>query len=253
MNDKFRMEIDDNIEFAKRQIVDSIYREARVEGINVTFPETQAIYDGAVVDSLTYEDVTKIVNLKKAWYFIFDSIEYPLDLRYLRHINSIVQSNIMRTAGTIREISVRISGTDWIPEIPTNDGIERELERIRGFACPTERSLELMLSVMRGQYFDDGNKRTAQLVANHELICNGCGIVSIPEKHREEFSNLLVDFYVTDKREKIKDFLYSECLSGYNRAKSFSEEKAESQKKEDEEAIRSFLSSHTQNVDNSPS
>ena len=40
MINKFKMSVEDNVEFAKRQIVDSIYKEARVEGINVTFPET---------------------------------------------------------------------------------------------------------------------------------------------------------------------------------------------------------------------
>ena len=51
---KFQMSVEDNVEFAKRQIVDSIYREACVEGINVTFPETQQIYDGFMVNSLSY-------------------------------------------------------------------------------------------------------------------------------------------------------------------------------------------------------
>ena len=35
MKDKFQMSVEDNSDFAKRIIVDSIYREARVEGINV--------------------------------------------------------------------------------------------------------------------------------------------------------------------------------------------------------------------------
>ena len=53
MKDKFQMSVEDNSDFAKRIIVDSIYREARVEGINVTFPETQQIYDGLVVSKET--------------------------------------------------------------------------------------------------------------------------------------------------------------------------------------------------------
>lgn len=54
MINKFQMSVEDSVEFAKRQIVDSIYREACVEGINVTFPETQQIYDGFMVNSLSY-------------------------------------------------------------------------------------------------------------------------------------------------------------------------------------------------------
>ena len=128
---KFQMSVEDNVEFAKRQIVDSIYKEARVEGINVTFPETQQIYDGFLVSSLSYEDTTKIINLKHAWFFVFDSLEYPFDLRYMRHINAIIETNLIRNAGVVRNISVRISGTDWIPEIPSPEKINREINRIR--------------------------------------------------------------------------------------------------------------------------
>lgn len=44
---------------------------------------------------------------------------------------------------------MRISVTDWIPEISTAQKIEDEFNRIRQFENPTERSLELMLSVFR--------------------------------------------------------------------------------------------------------
>ena len=150
MTDKYSMSVNDNVEYAKRMIVDSIYREARVEGINVTFPETQQVVDGSMVSGLSYEDTTKIINLKHSWYFILDSLEYPFDLRYIRHINACVESNLIQNAGVVRRIMVRISGTDWQSPIPTIPGIEAEMERIRSFECHTERALELMLSIMRG-------------------------------------------------------------------------------------------------------
>ena len=45
MKDKFTMTREQNIFLAKRNIVDYIYKSANLEGINVTFPETQAIFD----------------------------------------------------------------------------------------------------------------------------------------------------------------------------------------------------------------
>lgn len=233
--------MEDNVEFAKRQIVDSIYKEARVEGINVTFPETQQIYDGFLVNSLSYEDTTKIINLKHAWFFVFDSLEYPFDLRYMRHINAIIETNLIRNAGVVRNISVRISGTDWIPEIPSPEKIDREINRIRQIENPTDRSLELMLSVMRGQYFEDGNKRTAQLVANHEMISNGCGIISVPVGLKAEFSSLLVDYYESDDSNRIKEFLYDACISGFSRGYRLSDEEIATQREEDAKAIDEFL------------
>lgn len=241
MINKFQMSVEDNVEFAKRQIVDSIYKEARVEGINVTFPETQQIYDGFLVNSLSYEDTTKIINLKHAWFFVFDSLEYPFDLRYLRHINAIIETNLIRNAGVVRNISVRISGTDWIPEIPSPEKINREINRIRQIENPTDRSLELMLSVMRGQYFEDGNKRTAQLVANHEMISNGCGIISVPVGLKAEFSSLLVDYYESDDCNRIKEFLYDACISGFSRGYRLSDEEIATQREEDAKAIDDFL------------
>lgn len=238
---KFQMSVEDNVEFAKRQIVDSIYKEARVEGINVTFPETQQIYDGFLVSSLSYEDTTKIINLKHAWFFVFDSLEYPFDLRYMRHINAIIETNLIRNAGVVRNISVRISGTDWIPEIPSPEKINREINRIRQIENPTDRSLELMLSVMRGQYFEDGNKRTAQLVANHEMISNGCGIISVPVDLKTEFSSLLVDYYESDDSKLIKEFLYDACISGFSRGYRLSDEEIATQREEDAKAIDEFL------------
>lgn len=241
MINKFQMSVEDNVEFAKRQIVDSIYKEARVEGINVTFPETQQIYDGFLVSSLSYEDTTKIINLKHAWFFVFDSLEYPFDLRYMRHINAIIETNLIRNAGVVRNISVRISGTDWIPEIPSPEKINREINRIRQIENPTDRSLELMLSVMRGQYFEDGNKRTAQLVANHEMISNGCGIISVPVDLKTEFSSLLVDYYESDDSKLIKEFLYDACISGFTRGFRLSDEEIATQREEDAKAIDEFL------------
>ena len=231
----------DNVELAKRMLVDSIYREARVEGINVTFPETEKIFDGGIVDTLSFDDITKIVNLKHAWAFILDTLDYPFDMRYIRHLNALIEANLIRSAGIIRTVPVRISGTDWIPEIPSQDSIEQDLARIGRISDPTDRAFELMLSIMRGQYFEDGNKRTAQLAANQELIRNGCGIVSVPDSKRSEFSRLLVAFYETDSRMYIKEFLHDACLTVYDRKAFRTDEELECLREEDRRWIENAV------------
>lgn len=50
--DKYNMTMEENILYAKRNIVDSIWKSANLEGITVTFLETQAIFDGANVGHL---------------------------------------------------------------------------------------------------------------------------------------------------------------------------------------------------------
>lgn len=158
------------------------------------------------------------MNLKHAWTFLFDSLDYPFDIRYMRHMNAIIEANLIRNAGTIRKIPVRISGKSWQPGIPSETSIEDELERLRKIKDPADRAMNLMLSIMCGQYFEDGNKRTAQLLANQELLRNGCGIISVPTERKEDSAGLLIGFCEIGEREEILDFLFSACLSGYERS-----------------------------------
>ena len=52
IKDKYRMTKEQNIFYAKRNIIDSIWKEANLEGLNVTFPDTQAIYEGVNVPAM---------------------------------------------------------------------------------------------------------------------------------------------------------------------------------------------------------
>ena len=62
MKNKFNLTREQNIFIAKRNIVDYIWKSANLEGIGVTYPETQAIYDGGVVNGLTVDNIIAINN-----------------------------------------------------------------------------------------------------------------------------------------------------------------------------------------------
>lgn len=81
------MSIEDNIFYAKRNIVDSIWKEANIEGIDITFPATKAVFEGAKIANLTQDQTTVINNLKHGWQFIFDFIDAPIDLSYVRQVH----------------------------------------------------------------------------------------------------------------------------------------------------------------------
>lgn len=90
-----------------------------------------------------------------------------------------------------------------------------------------------MLVIMRGQYFEDGNKRTAQILANHEMIKNGCGIIAVPPDKKDEFALLLVDYHETGDGGRMKTFLYDFCISGYDRTIRLSEDELNRQREDD--------------------
>ena len=64
--------VEQNIDFAKRHLVDTIYKQAILEGVATTFADTESIIEGGKVNNMTSEDILKIVN----GYFKGDNNEY---------------------------------------------------------------------------------------------------------------------------------------------------------------------------------
>lgn len=214
MENKFQMSLQDNIFLVKRNIVDIIWKSAKLEGINVTFPDTEAIYKGAIISDIEVNTVIAINNLKHSWQFILDTIEYPIDYQYICKINQYVGNNLVPNAGFIRNFPVHICGIKWKPELPIESEIKEEIKKIKTITNPTERAITIMLHLMRRKMFGDGNKRTSMLAANQIMISNGVGIISIPVELQRQFSKMLVEFYETNHMEDIKDFIYHYCIDG---------------------------------------
>lgn len=214
MTDKFQMTREQIVTYAKRNIVDYIWKSAKMEGIAVTFPDTDAVCRGARVANLTVDEIVLINNLKHAWAFILETLEYPTDYPLICKINQTVGSNLIYGAGSIRTMPVTIGGTDWIPDLPLESVIKEEVSEILQLPLVTDRALSLALYIMRKQMFIDGNKRTALLTANHIMISAGVGIVSIANDDQSEFFKLALEFYETNSNEKAKIFLYDRCIHG---------------------------------------
>lgn len=68
---------------------------------------------------------------------------------------------------------MRIGGTDRIPELPTMESSHDEISSLMKIESPEDRALLMFCKITRGQWFNDGNKRTALMTANHALINAG--------------------------------------------------------------------------------
>lgn len=214
VEEDLKEEIKVNIDFAKRHLVDTIYKQARLEGIATTFADTESIIEGGKVNNMTSEDVMKIVNLKHAWEFILNKnvIQSPTNFSLLCEINKLVQEVFYYGAGKIRSTPVSIGGTEWKPELPIESVIKEELEDIFNSDLKAmDKAIELLLYTTKKQIFIDGNKRTAVIFANHYLISRGSGIIVIPSEKIEEFKTLLINYYEGKDEKTIRAFLKKEC------------------------------------------
>lgn len=218
MENKYAMDIETNILYAKRNIIDSIYSEAKLEGVGVTYPDTKEIFEGRTVAGLSVEDTIKVNNLKHAWQFTLENIDYPLDLRFIRQVNAEIGKGIVINEGNLRVMDVKIGGTSWRPDIPDEEQVKETIASVMDNTAlsDTDKAIQIMLYVMRSQLFMDGNKRTAQLVANKILINAGAGIISIPVEKQREFITHLIDFYESNDSSRISAFVYDYCIDGFN-------------------------------------
>lgn len=220
--DKYNLNLNQNIFLAKKLIVENIYNSAKLEGCNVTFPDTKTILDGVSVANLKMSDVEVILNLRDAWKFLINNIEKPFNLDFVCKINSYVSRNESLEWGVLRNGNVSISGTNYIPKIPKQDEVLKSIDEILDIKNITERAIRYFLWGMRSQLFWDGNKRTSTLAANKILISEGKGILSIQEKDIREFNERLTEFYNTNDYSKIDNFIYDNCIHGI----SFENEKS---------------------------
>ena len=220
MENKFNLTREQNVFVAKRNIVDYIWKSANLEGIGVTYPETQAIYDGGIVNGLTVDKIIAINNLKYAWQFILENSELEDNFHILCHIHKLTCEKLVleQNLGKLRTTPVNIGGTSWQPDFPFESDIKEELTQIlnQPEKTKTEIALEIMLYIMRKQMFIDGNKRVAMLFANKIMIDNGCGIISIAQENQPTFFTKLIKFYETGDNTDLKNWLYETSIDGIN-------------------------------------
>lgn len=203
-----------NIDFAKRHLVDTIYKQAILEGVATTFADTESIIEGGKVNNMTSEDIMKIVNLKHAWEFILNKNVILVDTNFalLCEINKMVEEGFYYSAGKVRNVPVNIGGTTWKPDLPIESIIKEELEQIFNKKLDdVDRAIELLLYTMKKQVFIDGNKRTSVIYSNHYLISKGKGIIAIPAELTEEFKDLLILYYEGKDEKRIKKFIKEKC------------------------------------------
>ena len=203
-----------NIDFARRNLVDSIYKQSILEGVATTYSDTETLVNGGKVNDMTASDVDKVVNLKRAWEFIMsvDLANYPTNYAVLCQINQIVEDGFSLTAGRIRSVPVTIGGSTYIPPIPFEDQVKQDLSDILSQEEGIDLAINLVLFVMKKQLFLDGNKRTAIIFANHYLITHALGLLVIPAELVSEYKKILVSYYEDEnKKDLICDFLKNKC------------------------------------------
>lgn len=217
------MDIKQNILFAKKHIINNIYSSVKIEGIAMTFPETETIFKNGTVENKSFDDISFVNDLKRAWQYVFEHVYDNINIDTIKTLNRIAGKFTVLKSGIIRDsfdepirIIINEQGDDWYPELPPSERIINEqLSQMFSNDDKVEAALDLYLYISKGQLFNDGNKRTASLACNMFLIQNGQGLFYVPPKKYREFLDELVKYYVEDDKSSFKAYLKGNCIQTY--------------------------------------
>ncbi len=206
---------EDNIFFAKRKLIDNIYKSANLEGITITFADTYSFMNNVNTGNISIDDMLKLKGLKDAWEYVLNTIDEELTIDYIKKIHfQVCKGQNIFPLGDFRDKGVGVTGTSWRPKLPIECNYEKELKDIMSISNDLDRCISLFCLIQRSQMFLDGNKRVANLVANKEMIRYGQGIIAVPVEKIGEYFVLLINYYETNDMTCIKEWIRNNCVDG---------------------------------------
>lgn len=177
------------------------YSSNAIEGNTLTISETKVLLeDGLTAGGKPLKDSLEAIGHAKAYDFMLQIVRenlFELTEQTILELHRLFYEGIdKQNAGKYRDISVYITGTDYLPPEPEqvpqlmNDYVN-QVNQVAGKMHPIELAALAHKWLVDIHPFVDGNGRTARLLMNLFLIHHGYGIVSIPPVLRQEYIDAL--------------------------------------------------------------
>ncbi len=204
--------------FAKRQLAEFVYDAVQLEGINYTLPQIQTLLDGVTVGGHSISDQKITLNQKAAWGFLLTSLEnnkFSLDKAFVCQLHNLAARDDALEWGVFRTGQVTIAGTSYLPpKAQALDGLWQSLDmnyHQMDVEMLYQQAIGLFLDMARMQFFYDVNKRMGRFMMNGILLDCGYPAINLPAKRQETFNQLMLDFYQSNDKSAMINFMIS-CL-----------------------------------------
>lgn len=202
--------------FRVRKVLEGIiYDTVALEDNPFTFPEVKTLLEGITVGGHRVSDANQVLNQAASWQELLRQVEtgvFEFNAANCKVLHALVAKEEALTWGAFRDDQVSIAGTEYMPPQYTElDAIfDRGRQILLSIPDIHERAVATFLFGSLNQFFYDGNKRTARLMMNGQLLSAGHDAISIPARRKEEFNREMIRFY--DSRDGSNMFtLLAEC------------------------------------------
>lgn len=200
-----------------RLLIDLSYNSSRLEGNTYSLLETERLLlHGDSAEGKLDKEKVMILNHKEAIRYLVDNAsKLQVSRNVIFTLHYLLSDGLVEPqyAGKVRDYSVRIGGSTYIPfEDPKQ--LQLQLDKITEKAAkisdPFEQSFFLLVHISYLQAFVDVNKRTARLSANIPLITKNLVPLAFSDVEVRDYMSAMIAIYELQDIRPLRDlYVYS--------------------------------------------
>ncbi len=218
----------------RAMLAEHIWNTASLEGNNYTLPQVRTLLDGVTIGGQTVSDTKQILALKAGYDYILDQVETSAftftkatsdnvhRLHRLVGEHEAIETGMFRGegvvdgGGTVRLANGGVArGLEPGPDGRNLKGRHKRTVAYLADLDPRTAAVLYFAAATRTQYYFDGNKRTARLMASGLLLSHGYDALVVEHARRFEYNTYLDELFTTDDATPLARFLISGSVS-YN-------------------------------------
>jgi Fic family protein len=184
----------------ERLAIDLSWKSSQIEGNTYSLLETERLLrEKKTANGKTKDEAIMLLNHKDAIDFIVSEPDYFAELSIAKIEN--IHALLVKELGVdknIRRRRVGITGTNYRPldnEFQIREALQQTCELINGKENVFEKALAALVLLSYIQSFNDGNKRTARILANAVFIANRYCPLSFRTVNSVDYKKAMLLFY----------------------------------------------------------
>jgi len=184
----------------ERLAIDLSWKSSQIEGNTYSLLETERLLkEKKTASGKSKDEAVMLLNHKDAIDFIVENPDYlnTLTIARIEDIHGILAKEL-NVDRNIRRRRVGITGTNYIPldnEFQIREALEGVCRLVNSRDNVFEKSILLLFMISYIQPFNDGNKRTARIVSNAQLIAAGYCPISFRTVDSIDYKKAMLLFY----------------------------------------------------------
>lgn len=193
----------------ERFIIELSWKSSQIEGNTYSLLDTEyLIKNRTEAEGHKKEEAIMILNHKVALDFINNNTSYLkiISIKKIEELHKLITEGLGVNHG-IRKSPVGITGTNYLPldnEYQIREAIDKMIEVINKEQHPIIKAFLSLALISYIQPFEDGNKRTARILANAILIANGFCPLSYRSVKEIDYKKAILVFYESHNLDPIK-------------------------------------------------